>query len=92
MEELFLKMHEEAMELQQEVTEFKAILGNLVDAIEREEIARAGFSFSNEEDVKNARIECREIKRIIGMKPDICKEALKILKEEEKEAEKKDGE
>lgn len=80
MEELILKMHEEAMELQKAVTEFKAILGNLQDAIERKEIAEADYSFTSEKDVENAKIELKEIKRIIGMKPEICREALEIMK------------
>lgn len=88
MEELILKMHEEAMELQKAVTEFKAIMGNLKDAIERKEIAEADFTFADEKDVEKAKIELKEIKRIIGMKPEICEEALKILKEREEEKQK----
>lgn len=87
MEELILKMHEEAMELQKAVTEFKAILGNLQDAIERKEIAEADYSFTSAKDVENAKIELKEIKRIIGMKPEICKEALEILKSRKEDKE-----
>lgn len=85
MDELFLKMHEEAMYLQQTVTEMKCILTNLQDAIETEEIDRASNKYYDRKDVEIASIECRKLKKIIGMAPEICKKADELLKEREGE-------
>lgn len=85
MEELILKMHEEAMELQKAVTEFKCMFENLADAIGKVEIEEAQYSWNSEKDVVMAKISCSEIKRIIGMGPDICRTAEEILKFKEED-------
>ena len=41
MDELILKMHEEAMDLQKAVTELRCILGEVEDAISRQEVETA---------------------------------------------------
>ena len=88
MDELFLKMHEEAMDLQEAVTELRCMIDDLSDAIEEREveIAQRGYS-DKREDVEDASIKCSKIKRIIGMGPDICRIAEEILKAKEKEDE-----
>lgn len=88
MEELILKMHEEAMELKQTVTELRCILGEVEDAISRKEVEAAENNWHNRRDVEKAEIKCSEIKRIIGMRPGICAAADRILKEREEEKQK----
>ena len=83
MDELFLKMHEEAMDLQKTVTEMKCILTNLQDAIELEEIDRAGCKYMSRRDVESASVDCKTLRRIIGLGPDICRAAEEILKQKE---------
>ncbi len=88
MDELFLKMHEEAMDLQKAVTELKFILGELEDAIDEQEVEIAQRDYCNKRsNVEEAEIKCSQIKRIIGMGPDICRMAEEILKAKEKEDE-----
>lgn len=88
MEELILKMHEEAMELKQTVTELKCIIESIEDAIEREEIEAAENTWNNRDDVKKVKIRASEIKRLLGMTPAICYKADKIMKEREEEKQK----
>ena len=88
MEELILKMHEEAMELKQTVTELRCILGEVEDAISREEVEAAENEWNNRRDVEKTKIRCSEIKRIIGMRPGVCAAADRILKEREEEKQK----
>ena len=83
MDELFLKMHEEAMELQKANIELGCMITQLADAIHDIEVQRADNSYMNRKDVVEASIECSKIKRIIGMMPDICEEAEKILQKKE---------
>ena len=85
MEELFLKMHEEAMELQKANIELGCMITQLADAIHDIEVQRANNSYMDRKDVVEASLECSLIKRIIGMMPDICEDAQKILKEREME-------
>lgn len=87
MDELFLKMHEEAMELQEAVTGLRCMIADLSDAIEEREveIAQRGYS-DKREDVEGASIECSKIKRIIGMNQNITKKAEAILRAREEEA------
>lgn len=85
MDELILKMHEEAMNLQKTVTELRCILGEVEDAISREEVEAAENNWHNRRDVEKTVIRCSEIKRIIGMRPGICAAADRILKEREEE-------
>ena len=87
MDELFLKMHEEAMELQKTVTEIRLILGELEDEIADREVEIAQRSYSNKrEDVEDASIKCSKIKRIIGISQNITKKAEAILRAREEEA------
>ncbi len=88
MEELILKMHEEAMELKQTVTELRCILGEVEDAISREEVEAAENDWNNRRDVEKTKIRCSEIKRIIGMRSGVCSAADRILKEREEEKQK----
>ena len=85
MDELILKMHEEAMELKQTVTELRCIIGEVEDAISRQEVEAAENNWHNRRDVEKAEIRCSEIKRIIGMRPGICAAADRILKEREEQ-------
>ena len=85
MDELFLKMHEEAMELQKANIELGCMITQLADAIHDVEVQRANNNYMDRKDVVEASIECSLIKRIIGMMPDICEDAQKILKEREME-------
>ena len=88
MEELILKMHEEAMELKQTVTELKCIIDSIEDAIEKEEIETAENTWNNRDDVKKVKIRASDIKKLIGMNPAICYKADSILKEREEEKQK----
>ena len=88
MDELILKMHEEAMDLQKAVTELRCILGEVEDAISREEVEAAENDWNNRRDVEKTKIRCSEIKRIIGMRPGVCAAADRILKEREEEKQK----
>ena len=87
MDELFLKMHEEAMDLQEAVTELRCMIDDLSDAIEEREveIAQRGYS-DKREYVEDASIKCSKIKRIIGMNQNITKKAEAILRAREEEA------
>ena len=69
MEELFLKMHDEAMELQKANIELGCMITQLADAIHDVEVQRANNSYMDRKDVEEASIECSLIKRIIGMMP-----------------------
>lgn len=88
MEELILKMHEESMELEQTVTELRCIIGEVEDAISRQEVEAAENNWHNRRDVEKAEIRCSEIKRIIGMRPGVCAAADRILKEREEQKQK----
>ena len=83
MEELILKMHEETLEMQRQVSEMSCMITKLADEIHDIEVQRANNSYMNRKDVKEASIECSRIKRIIGMMPDICEDAEKILQKKE---------
>lgn len=83
MEELILKMHEEALELQEAVTALRGVMDELRDLIVAEECKCARNSFMNRENVEDAELKCRDIRRALGDFPGICKEAETILKERE---------
>lgn len=84
MEELILKMHEEAMELQEENERYRCTFEVLMDLIESAEIEDAKCSWTTREDVEHTKVECSKIKRIIGMKPNFCKKVEELLLEKEK--------
>ena len=83
MEELILKMHEETLEMQKEISEMSCMISQLADAIHDEEVKRAKNGYMDRKDVEESTLECRTIKRIIGMMPDICQTADEILKKRE---------
>ena len=83
MEELILKMHEETLQMQKEVSEMSCMILQLEDAISEVEISEAQMDWRTREDVENARIEISKIKRIIGIGQTLCKEADEILKKRE---------
>lgn len=86
MDELFLKMHEEAMELKEHVTLLNCIIDDLSDAIEEREVEIAERSYSNRrENVEEADIKISKLKRIIGMSQNITKKAEAILRAREEE-------
>lgn len=84
MEELILKMHEEAMDLQQEAERYRCVFGILEDLIIDAEIKEAESSWTTRRDVEHAKVECSKIKRIIGMRPTFCKKVEELLLEKEK--------
>lgn len=83
MEELILKMHEETLEMQKEISEMSCMITQLADAIYDKEVERAKNGYMDRKDVEESSLECRLIKRIIGMMPDICETAEKILQAKE---------
>ena len=89
MEELLLKMHEEIVRTNEAYTELKCILEALQDAVNECEVEEAEHTWNKRKDVEQAKISCRKIKRILGMDPDICEAAGKILLMKEMEEEEK---
>ena len=83
MEELILKMHEETLQMQREISVMSCMITQLEDAIHDEEVKRAKNGYMDRKDVEESILECRLIKRIIGMMPDICETAEKILQAKE---------
>ena len=83
MEELIMKMHEEAMDLQQTVTTMRGILDEIRDMICAEECRTARNSYNDKSDVERAQLRCEDIRRALGDAAGICSEAQHILKERE---------
>ena len=83
MEELIMKMHEEAMDLQQAVTTMRGILDEIRDMICAEECRTARSSYNDKSDVERAQLRCEDIRRALGYAAGICSEAQHILKERE---------
>lgn len=83
MEELIMKMHEEAMDLQQAVTTMRGILDELRDMICAEECRVAENSYNDKSDVERATLRCKDVRRALGDAAGICEEAQHILKERE---------
>ena len=84
------KIHEDAMiaqkmnnELEMKIFKLQAIIDEISRAIEEEEIKGAESQWRDRKDVVNSTLECSKLKRIIGMKPEICEEAEAILQRKE---------
>jgi hypothetical protein len=84
MEELILKMHEEAMSLEREAAQYRCLFEILMDLINDTEIEAAEYSWATRKDVEKAKVECSKIRKIIGMKPNFCKKVEELLLEREK--------
>ena len=84
MEELILKMHEEAMNLEREAAQYRCLFEILMDLINDAEIEVAEHSWTTRKDVEKAEVECSKIRRIIGMRPNFCKKVEELLLEKEK--------
>lgn len=83
MEELIMKMHEEAMDLQQVGQMMKDILDELRDMICAEECRVAENPYNDKTDVERATLRCKDVRRALGDAAGICEEAQHILKERE---------
>lgn len=85
MEELILKMHEEAMELKRDVAELSALIDAVERLMEAKEVEIAKRTWSKRQDVLEATVTNEDIKRALGYKyrRSICTEAEAILKERE---------
>ncbi len=85
MEELILKMHEEAMELKRDVAELSAMIDAVEKLMEAKEVEIAKRTWSKRQDVLEATVTNEDIKRALGYKyrRKICAEAEAILKERE---------
>lgn len=81
----YMSVCRELIEAKEEIFRMQGMISALVDRIEAQEIREAESSYSDRRDVERADIRVRDIKSILGMKPEICERAEAILQEREAE-------
>lgn len=81
----YMSVCRELIEAKEEIFRMQGMISALVDRIEAQEIREAESNYSDRRDVERVDIRVRDIKSILGMKPEICERAEAILQEREAE-------
>lgn len=79
----YMSVCRELIEAKEEIFRMQGMISALVDRIETQEIREAESDYNNRKDVERVDIRVRDLKSILGMKPEICERAEAILQEKE---------